>query len=75
MPDILTRLQSPPLSLLGVMDAKTNQHSHNTVDILKAAIFEELASIDKEMVARAGDITCNRLEMVVTLAGATLKMM
>lgn len=48
----------------GAIDAKTNKQVHIKVDSLKAAFMEELATKDKNMVARACNAFCSCLEMV-----------
>ena len=57
----------------GVIEAKTNKHAHNTVNSLKAAIVEEFAAVDKDMVAKAFDSFCSRLEMVVATGGGYIE--
>lgn len=39
----------------GVIEAKTNKHTHNIVNSLKADIVEAFAAMDKDMVAKACD--------------------
>ncbi|QQP56135.1 Transposable element tcb2 transposase [Caligus rogercresseyi] len=37
----------------GMVENKTNQHAHNTLDSLRAAIVEEFANMKKDVVAKA----------------------
>ena len=57
----------------GVIEAKTNKHAQNTVDFLKAAVREEFAAVDKDMVTKACDPFRSRLEMVVTAGGGYIE--
>lgn len=44
--DLLTRLQSLNYFSLGLIESRTKEHTHNTVDSLKAAIREEFTAIE-----------------------------
>ena len=57
----------------GVIEAKTNKHTHNTVDFLKAAVREEFAADDKDMVIKACGSSRSRLEMAVTAGGGYIE--
>ncbi|QQP42402.1 Uncharacterized protein FKW44_017053 [Caligus rogercresseyi] len=62
----------PPLPLepglyffWGMVENKTNKHTHNTLDSLRAAIVEEFANMKKDVVVKACGRFRHRLEMVV----------
>lgn len=47
-----------------MIEAKTNKHAQNSVDSLNAAVVENLAAVDKILVARACNSFCSRPEMI-----------
>ncbi|QQP38527.1 Transposable element tcb2 transposase [Caligus rogercresseyi] len=57
----------------GMVENKTNKHSHNTHDSLKAAIVEEFANMKKDVVAKACGRFRHRLEMVVAADGGYIE--
>ena len=56
-----------------MIETKTNKHAYNTVDLLKAAIMEAFAAIDKDMVTKACDSSRVHFEMVVAAGGGYIE--
>ena len=57
----------------GVVETKTNKYAHNTLDSLRAAIVEEFANMNKDVVAKACGRFRHRLEMVVAAEGGYIE--
>ncbi|QQP37506.1 Transposable element tcb2 transposase [Caligus rogercresseyi] len=57
----------------GMVENKTNKHTHNTLDSLRAAIVEEFANMKKDVVAKACGRFRHRLEMVVAVDGGYIE--
>lgn len=53
----------------GYLEAHTNGHAHTTKDSLIAAIKEQFANMDKDMVKRACSRFRSRLEAIVAANG------
>ena len=57
----------------GAVERLTNQRAHNTKDSLKASIKEVMRKMNKEVVARACDRFCSRVERVVEADGGFIE--
>ncbi|QQP40308.1 Uncharacterized protein FKW44_014307 [Caligus rogercresseyi] len=56
-----------------MVENKTNKHTHNTLDSLRAAIVEKFANMKKDVVANACSRFKHRLEMVVAADGGYIE--
>ncbi|QQP35937.1 Uncharacterized protein FKW44_020888 [Caligus rogercresseyi] len=64
---------TPRLFFLGHVENKINEHAHNTLDSLRAAILEEFANMKKDVVAKACGRFRHHLEMVVAADGGYIE--
>lgn len=57
----------------GMIEAKTRNHTHNTVDAFNTAMAEERIALDKNMVARAWNSFCSGFGVVVMASGGFIE--